>query len=490
LAINIAFGLVIAVALGMLLSHSLSSAAKLMVKTAEQIAQIDLLAFAHATTAIAGGDLTSSVRVEIKTLPYDSKDEMGDLARAFNTMITSLQAVGANFGEMTTNLRDLVGQVATNADGLSKASMELASAAGQAGQVTGQIASTIQQVAAGINQQTQSVTKTAASTEQMGRAIDGVAKGAQEQSLAVSKASNITSQISAAILQVTANAQTSAQGATQAAGTARNGAKTVAETIRGMQAIREKVGVSSQKVQEMGSRSDQIGAIVETIDDIASQTNLLALNAAIEAARAGEHGKGFSVVADEVRKLAERSSSATKEIGALIRDIQKTVAEAVTAMQEGAKEVENGVMRANQSDEALTSILKAVEVVNGQVEQIAVASQHISASANGLVAAMDSVSAVVEENTASTEQMAANSNEVNQAIESIASVSEENSAAVEEVSAGAEEMSAQVEEVTASAQSLSEMAQTLQQLVARFKLYPAWISRASECIGRMLFILE
>jgi methyl-accepting chemotaxis protein len=237
-----------------------------------------------------------------------------------------------------------------------------------------------------------------------------------------------------------------------------------------MQNIKQRVGVSAEKVQEMGARSDQIGDIVVAIEDIASQTNLLALNAAIEAARAGEAGKGFAVVADEVRKLAERASSATKEIGGLIKAIQKTVSEAVTAMDEGAKEVERGVVIANEAGSALNEILTAAEAVNQQAEQAAAAAEQMSASANELVSAVDSVSAVVEENTAATEQMSAGSSEVTQAIENIASVSEENSAAVEEVSASAEEMSAQVEEVSASAQTLAELAKSLNEVVYQYKL--------------------
>jgi methyl-accepting chemotaxis protein len=304
----------------------------------------------------------------------------------------------------------------------------------------------------------------------MSRAIDGVARGAQEQAGEVGRAANVASRITDAIHQVSANAQAGTTASTQAAQVAQGGADKVAATVKGMSSLKAKVGLSAQKVKEMGQRSDQIGAIVETIDDIASQTNLLALNAAIEAARAGEHGKGFAVVADEVRKLAERSSSATKEIGTLIDEIQKTVAEAVSAMDEGTREMDSSVIQANQAGAALSDILNAVKTVNGQVEGIAVAAQQMNGLSNDLVGAMDAVSAVVEENTAATEEMAAGSAEVTQAIERIARVSEENSAAIEEVSGSTEEMSAQVEEVTGSAQNLAEMARGLQGLVRRFKL--------------------
>ncbi|HRV90541.1 MAG TPA: bacteriohemerythrin [Anaerolineae bacterium] len=428
-------------------------------------------------------------------LNYEGKDEIGQLADAFRQMIIYLQqmakaadrlaqgdltvevtprsdqdALGQAFHQMITNLRHLVGQVTDNATNVATASNQLAAVADQASLATAQITATTQQVASGTTQQAKAATTTAASIEQMTRAIDGIAQGAQEQAAAVNRSSNITTQISSAIQQVTTNAQVSAQSATDAAQVAREGAIAVEANLKGMESIKAKVGLSAQKVQEMGQHSHQIGAIVETIDNIASQTNLLALNAAIEAARAGEHGKGFAVVADEVRKLAEKSTQATKEIATLINGIQLTVAEAMQAMHEGAEEVEIGVTRSNESGAALNSILQAVETVNQQVEGIATAAQQMNASSDELVSAMVSVSTVVEENSAVTEEMAAGSNEFSQAIGNIANVSYQNSAAVEEMNAATKKVSDQVEEVTGTAQALNEMAVQLQAVVAQFKL--------------------
>ncbi len=400
-----------------------------------------------AANRISNGDLSHEIK------PFSDKDELG-----------------IAFKEMVAYLGDSVRVIAEKAAEVNTSSIELAGSAQEAGQVTSQIASTIQQVAMGTSEQSTSVNKTVFTVEQMTRAINGIAEGAQEQANAANKAANSTSELSRVIDQVAENAQSMVNQANLASEAARQGSEKVQKTLEGMQEIKQSVDYTAQKIEVLGSQSDQIGEIVDTIEEIASQTNLLALNAAIEAARAGDAGKGFAVVADEVRKLAERVSTATKDIETLIKSMQRGVADSVVAMNEGVREVERGVTIAGEAGNTLEEIASATHEVNLQAEKVASAAIQMTASANELVSAVDSVSAVVEENTASTEEMSAGSMEVSQAMDNIAAISEENSAAVEQVSASAQEMSSHVAHVSESASSLADLANKLQEVVMRFKL--------------------
>jgi len=268
---------------------------------------------------VAGGEL--NVRIE-----QDSKDEIGQLAASFNSMIESL--------------RDVIGKVVATS--------------GQVSNAAAQLLATSEQMATGTEQVVEQASTVATASEEMAATSGDIAQNCA----------------------LAANSSRDANNAALA------GAEVIQATVIGMSRIAERVQGSAATVEGLGARSDQIGAIVGTIEDIADQTNLLALNAAIEAARAGEQGRGFAVVADEVRALAERTTRATKEIGDMIKAIQQETKSAVTAMEEGVKEVARGTEDAARSGAALQEILDQINSVTTQVNQIATAAEEQTATTN------------------------------------------------------------------------------------------------------------
>jgi methyl-accepting chemotaxis protein len=221
------------------------------------------------------------------------------------------------------------------------------------------------------------------------------------------------------------NCQLAADESQEANEVAMSGARVVEETIAVMNSIAERVKSSARTVESLGTRSDQIGAIVGTIEDIADQTNLLALNAAIEAARAGEQGRGFAVVADEVRALAERTTRATREISDMIKTIQKETNIAVVAMEEGVNEVSKGTEKAAGSGRALEQILEKINAVSSQIHLVAVAA---------------------EEQTATTSEISSNMIKITEVIAGTSRGTQESAAAAEELSGNAEELQRQVQQ--------------------------------------------
>jgi methyl-accepting chemotaxis protein len=420
--------------------------------------------------ALAANDLTVSYTGNVPLLPDLGTDEIGQVAATGTELHQGLKAMVGAYETARVNLTGTVGEVQNAASSVSRTSGDLNNAATQSGNGAAQIAQTITQVAAGASEQARAASETANATIELGSIIGQVGIGAAETSQKVEAASAALEGMAGAISSASLASSEVVGVANGAAAAAEHGRTAVRQTVAEMDRIKETVEAASLKVTELGAKSDQIGAIVETIDDIAEQTNLLALNAAIEAARAGEQGKGFAVVADEVRKLAERSSHATKEIAALIAEVQKGTDQAVKAMNAGAAEVEQGSMLANEAGRSLDEIADAVAATKAAVVRITTAVEHIGAASSGVVEASDAIASIAARTNGAAAAMNASADTVNKSVQAIAAISEENSASAEEVSAATEEMSAQAEEVVASAESLAVMASNLEALVARFKV--------------------
>ncbi len=309
-------------------------------------------------------------------------------------------------------------------------------------------------LAQGTFRQDQMVKEVNSLFQQLVLSIEQIAKGAQEQSKAVDDTSRSTDKMNMAIEQVAREAVSLSNVSFRTGEAAKKGEDAVTRTMEGMSRMRNTVFGAAEKIRSLGQSSEMIGDIVEVIDEIADQTNLLALNAAIEAARAGEHGRGFAVVADEVRKLAERSQKATKEIGRLISTIQKGTQEAVTAMEEGRVEAEDGSKIAADAGVALKEILNVIHATNTQVQNISAAAEQLAQESSSLVKGISDVAAVVQENTAATEEMAASTTEVSKAFEGLVQLFNENASNVEVIAYGTNEVQAVVQEMVEAANKL------------------------------------
>lgn len=355
-----------------------------------------LMDVVHFVETLAKGDFSQAVSAE----SLHDKSEFGTLSRACENM--------------RGNLNSLIVQLANTSEQLAASSEELTANAEQSAQASTQVAD----------------------------AVSEVANGAEKQLHLADNASTEVKQISNAIGQVAGNTENVAASAEKTAQTANDGEAAIKQAVNQMSIIEQKTNNTSVVIGELEEKSKQIGQIVDVISNISGQTNLLALNAAIEAARAGEAGRGFAVVAEEVRKLAEQSQNAAKEITDLIGEVQAKTNSAVTFMNDGKKEVDNGTTVVSTAGQSFEAILTMVRAMTDQIHEISGAIEEVTSGTHNVVNAVDAI----DKESQKTSQQTQN------------------------ISAATEEQSASVEEISSASQHLANMAEELQQAIRKFKV--------------------
>ncbi len=395
-----------------------------------------------AVAALEQGDLTAKIVTGSEALDIQTKDEFGRLAETFNAMLAQMKATIGSFRTSQASLSGLIQEMQQSAAQVDSAAHMLSGTSQQISAATEEIGATMHEVAQ--------------ASEQSARGASEIAQGSASQAASIAAGSEQVKELVAAVQGVTRDTEEATKSADLATQTAAAGASAVEQTVAGMGRIHSAVSESADVIASLGQTSAKIGGIVQTIDEIAGQTNLLALNAAIEAARAGEAGRGFAVVADEVRKLAERCTMATKDIGGLIGDIQRQTQQAVSAMEQGSREVTAGSSLAGEAGAALSRIQSVVSEMSGRVLSISAASEQMSASAQEVSATISEVAAVIEESSAAAEEMSASAEEVSASVQTVAGTTSQQGAAVEEL--------------VASAGELAGVSQSLNELISRFKI--------------------
>jgi len=355
----------------------------------------DLGACVHFSETIASGDLEH-------TLALQRDDELGRLAESLRKMVGSLREMIGTARQKTAEAEQqttLAKQATAEAEE-AKAEAERAKRAGML-HAAQQLESIVEVV-------------TSASTE-LSAQIEESSRGAENQAARVSETATAMDEMTATVIEVAKNAGQAAETAGSARDKAQSGAGTVGKVVSGMSDVQTQTNRLKADMAQLGRQAEDIGRIMTVITDIADQTNLLALNAAIEAARAGDAGRGFAVVADEVRKLAEKTMSATKEVGEAIGVIQTSTRLNVENVDKSVRLIESATGLAKESGDALAEIVGLVDSTTDQVRSIATASEEQSAASEEISRSIEQV------NTISTETSQA----MNEAAKAVSDLAEQ-----------------------------------------------------------------
>jgi methyl-accepting chemotaxis protein len=356
---------------------------------------------ATVSSAIASGRLNVTVR------PGSSRDTM---ANAFQQMIQGL--------------RDLATKVRDSATGVASGSSQMAAASTESAKVSVEAASAIDEVTSTMHE--------------MSINVQNVVKSTQMQSSSVAETSASIEQMVASIQRVANTAKTLLEICERSRTEVHTGIETMEKATTGLTRTSSAIRSSADIIDVLGRRADEIGKIIEVIDDLAEQTNLLALNAAIEAARAGEHGLGFAVVAEEVRKLAEKSTQSTKEISDLIQGIQKEAREAVENMEKSTAMVQQGLELGGELNVALTKISNVVSEVYSYAQQIGGATNEQSAGSAQIAKATSRLTEITQEINSTIEEQASGAQSVVRAMEKMREVVQQSTSSSSQLAAMAE----------------------------------------------------
>ncbi|OJU64148.1 MAG: hypothetical protein BGO01_18635 [Armatimonadetes bacterium 55-13] len=434
--------IILGILVSLYLTKSITGTLRVISTKFTSIKENDVNQLTSGLQALASGDLTVPAQAITDPIELNTKDEFGQMAQTFDSMLIDLRGAVLSYGQARESLTQLVRELAENSASVAATSQTLAAASEESGAAASEIAS-------GSDKLAQSASDSAAIVEELIAHVSTVSNSSLQQMELVKQSGGTLDDAASGIAEVATSAQHMASAASE-------GDRAVTETVEAMTRVQETVALSASKVKDLDQKGQQIGNIVGAIEQIAEQTNLLALNAAIEAARAGEHGRGFAVVADEVRKLAEQSSSATKEIADLIGSVKATVDETVKAIEGTTAEAQVGTERSEQAGKALKAILSSAEQVALQAESVASLTQAATSS-------MGAMSQAAQENATASSEMSTGAERVGTSITNVAAVSEESAA-------GAEELSASIEEVSAAASELARMSQDLENIVGRFRV--------------------